>query len=434
MLASVGWCGFTAGEVAVVREYWSHAKRNQVSPLMRDGREWAPHITPEGSEYLLRLYRMYGSGKVSPVSVPVPPTLELAIWEGWAHRKYDFDTWAAENVAVAKERNIPPPEPAVFSEPQPAGMAAQLGPAPLMSEAVRPNRYKIVFHDGSTVEFGDCVRVRDRYPYYRSHSGVASVGTKVSSIPPAQLDSIFRLGGLGATEQKVFTAVSLLEGGFDSVNTYDTGLVSAGFIQFACLKSGSGSLGAALLSYKSTNPTAFGTHFRKLGLDVSAQGELEAVRLADGKVLRGPEAAQEIVADPRLAAVFVRAGRECKYWRAAQVRAAKRQFYPVEDRVTIRLNGFPYVVRVGDVVRSEAGLATLTERKVNTGNLGDLAGHIERVAAAYGITDPLDLPAIELPVVRAATYRKDFLLQSNLGKPREVDVAAFRKGRRARGG
>ncbi|MGE0001483.1 MAG: hypothetical protein AB7F50_05185 [Fimbriimonadaceae bacterium] len=433
-VAAIGHCGFSAAEVAKVREYWGEPKRNQIGPLLRDSQEWIPQITPAGSEYLLTLYRLYGAGKVAPTRVPVPPTLELALWEGWAHRKYDFDKAAATGIAQAKNLGSEPPVPIHFTEAMPAGMSAQLGSAPTMVEAVRPNRYKLVFHDGTRVEFGDCVRVRDRYPYYRAHTGVASIGTKATSLPSAELARASNQAGLSPSEQKVLLAVSLLEGGFDSVNTYDTGLVSAGFIQFACLKAGSGSLGAAMLLYKERTPTVFAANFKKLGLDVTSDGSLEAVRLSDGVVVQGSAAAAAIVADPRLAAVFVRAGRVCSYWRSTQLRSAKKMYIPTDDRVIVHLGGFPYSVRVGDVIRSEAGLATLTERKVNTGNLGDLGGQLGRIALTYGVTDPLDLPAIELAVVRAVTYRKDFLVEANLGRPREVDVAAYRQGRRSRGG
>ncbi|MCC6403410.1 MAG: hypothetical protein IT207_05315 [Fimbriimonadaceae bacterium] len=433
-LAATGQCAFTSNEVAQVLKYWSEPKRNQVSPLLRDSQEWVAQISPTGSEYLLRLYRLYGSGKVAPTRVPVPPTIELALWEGWAHRKYDFDKHAAQAVARAKNLGDVPLMSPQFAEPMPAGMAERLGEAPVMVEAVRPNRYRFVFHDGVKVEFGDCVRVRDRYPYYRAHSGVATMGTKARDLPDSELTRACNSAGLSASERRVLLAVSLLEGGFDSVNTYDTGLVSAGFIQFACLKGGSGSLGTAMLSYKERTPTAFTANFKKLGLDVTPGGELQVVRLGDGKVVEGPAAADAIVADPRLAAVFVRAGRVCPYWRGTQLRSAKRLYLPQDERVIVHLGGFPYSIRVGDVIRSEAGLATLTERKVNTGNLGDLGGVLSRIATIYGVTDPLDLPAVELPVVRAATYRKDFLLEANLGRPREVDVAAYRKGRRSRGG
>jgi hypothetical protein len=40
---------------------------------------------------------------------------------------------------------------------------------------------------------------------------------------PEELNRIFAASGLTPVEARVMRAVSLLEGGFDSINTYDTG-------------------------------------------------------------------------------------------------------------------------------------------------------------------------------------------------------------------
>lgn len=433
-LASPAWAGFTAQEAAAVRAYWAPAKRHSKAPALRDGAEWRAQITPAGSEYLLRLYKLFGPGKVPPTREPVAPTAELAAWQGWAERRYAHDHAAAAAQAAARNAGGPPPLRPQPTEPAPPGLVEQLGPPPVMVECVRPMRHTVVFHDGARVELNDHVRVRERYPYYRSHGGVAFAGTKASQLGTAKLDSLFATAGLSAAQRRVFLAVSLLEGGFDSVNTYDSGTVSAGFIQFACLKAGSGSLGAALAEAQRRWPKEFQAHFRKFGVGVTRNGELECVEIESGRPLSGAHAGAKIAADPRLAAVFVRAGQRSDAWRAAQVASAHRQFWPADDVVTVRLAGLPYSVRVGDVVRSEAGLATLLDRKVNTGKLNAFVEHAERIAPLYGIVEPADLPAIELPIVRALTYREDYLVHAGLTKPREPDVAAFRQGRRGRGG
>lgn len=401
---------------------------------MRDGLEWRAQITPAGSEYLLRLFKLFGPGKVPPTREPVAPTAELAAWQGWAERRYAHDQNAATAEAAARNAGSPVPARIPPTEPAPPGLLAELGQPPVFVECVRPMRHTVRFHDGSQVEFNDHVRVRDRYPYYRSHKGVALAGTKASQLGPAKLEDLFSTAGLSAAQRRVFLAVSLLEGGFDSVNTYDSGTVSAGFIQFACLKSGAGSLGAALAEARRRWPRQFQAEFRHFGVGVSAQGVLECVDLDTGRSLSGAEAGAEIAAEPRLAAVFVRAGRMSDAWRSAQISSAGRQFWPADDVLTVRLAGLPYSVRVGDVVRSEAGLATLLDRKVNTGKISAFVEQTERIAPLYGIVDPADLPAIELPIVRAITYREDYLLYAGLSKPREPDVAAYRRGRRTRGG
>ena len=61
-------------------------------------------------------------------------------------------------------------------------------------------------------------------------------------MPDARLKALFAAAGFTGSEQRVMKAVSRLEGGFDSVNTYDTGFVSIGFIQFITEGEGKGSL------------------------------------------------------------------------------------------------------------------------------------------------------------------------------------------------
>jgi hypothetical protein len=422
--------GFTAQQAQSATKYWAHAKRLASEPARRGGEEWVAQITPAGSLYLHSLYKLYGPGKVVPSREPEPPTPELALWQGWAHRKYDHDRAQAAEAAWARNRGKEPPAPKPYWEPAPAGLAVALGQAPVFVECVRPMRHTVTFHDGVAVTLEDHVRVRERYPYYRSHQGVVFAGDKESGPASAKIAKLAPAAGMAAKELKVFQAVSLLEGGFDSVNTYDSGVVSAGFIQFACLGEGAGSLGRALARYRDRDKAGFAKHFADLGVSVAASGRLACVVPGNGDVLEGAEAARAVAADVRLAAVFVRAGRASDGWLAAQLATAKAEYYPADDRVVVMLGNAPTEVRVGDVVRTEAGLATLTERKVNTGKLLGFAEHVARIAAAYGITDRLDLPAIELPVVRAMTYRKDFLLAPGLEKPRPVDVQAYRKGRR----
>jgi hypothetical protein len=224
-------------------------------------------------------------------------------------------------------------------------------------------------------------------------------------------------------------AVSMLEGGFDSINTYDTGYVSVGFIQFACLADGTGSLGEMMRHYKSTNPKGFQSDFRNYGIDVDGNC-LVAFDIDNGVERCGPEAALQIIHDKRLIAVFQRAGLKSKAFRVAQLQAAKNQFYPGGDRITVNLGGTDYSVKVCDVFRTEAGLATLMDRKVNTGKMAGLKETIERFANQYGILQPSELSDIEYPVTRAMTYRQDYLLATSLSKPRDNAVGLSRRGTR----
>ena len=118
-------------------------------------------------------------------------------------------------------------------------------------------------------------------------------------------------------------AVSILEGGFDSVNTYDTGYVSVGFIQFASLKEGGGSLGAVLKNFKAADPLAFASDFHRFGVDVDETGHLVVVDPTSGAVATGAEANARIIEDKRLIAVFGRAGARAKV--SAPPRSAPRR-------------------------------------------------------------------------------------------------------------
>ena len=187
------------------------------------------------------------------------------------------------------------------------------------------------------------------------------------SISGDRIDHLFRLAGVEPKVANVMKAVSALEGGFESVNTYDTGYVSVGFIQFASLKEGAGSLGAMLLRYKTGDATNFDHDFRQYGVDVTSNGQLAVLDPATGQECQGPDANARIIADKRLIAVFGHAGSQSDAFIAAQIAAAKDQFYPGADTVSVMLGGQPQVVKVSDLIASEAGMATLMDRKVNTG-------------------------------------------------------------------
>jgi hypothetical protein len=306
---------------------------------------------------------------------------------------------------------------------------------PPFAEAVLPSRHVVTFHDGTSLEYVDNLKMRPSFAYYRFRHGVKSGGVRVREMPASELQGLFKSAGLDARAQRIFAAVSLLEGGFDSVNTYDTGYVSVGMIQFACLQGGAGSLGEVLQQWKRASPAAYQRNFRAFGLDVDAEGRLVALEIGTGEERVGADAALQIIADKRLTAVFQRAGRVCRDFRVAQLRTAYERFYPADERVDVLLGGKTVSVRVGDVFRSEAGMATVMDRKVNTGKLEGLGAAIEEAAADFGIVDPAELPVLEYALVRSYTYRKDYLVAEDLSKPRMVTASVFRQGtRKGRGG
>ncbi|MFX8844715.1 hypothetical protein ABTM93_19935, partial [Acinetobacter baumannii] len=83
---------------------------------------------------------------------------------------------------------------------------------------------------------------------------------------------------------------------------------------------------------------------------VSDSGELVALDLSSGNELSGQEAALKIVDDKRLVAVFQRAGSQSPSFKSAQLRTAKKLYYPGDDFITANFNGEPTKVRVGDFI------------------------------------------------------------------------------------
>ena len=396
---------------------------------------WQVRLTTTGSQWLWTLTR----GKKIP---PTQVAQGQPNWESWITAKLLHDRWealktarAANLEAIGKavpkpDANTPlnePPLPGVM----PADLLAALGPAPALAEAVAPLTHRVTFDD-LALQYEDNVRVGSpRYAYYRFTDGVRSEGVPVKKMAKADLDRLFRLAGVDETGARVMRGVSILEGGFDSINTYDTGFVSVGFIQFATLKEGGHSLGQVLKSFKTTDPLGFAADFHRFGVDVSDGGLLTIVDPTSGAVAVGPDANARIIEDKRLIAVFQRAGIKSEGFRAAQVRMAKALYWPADDRVNVLLNGFPTLVRVGDIVTSEAGLATLFDRKVNTGHIDALGDAATRVSVAQSLTSVADLAKYEKTLIALIRYRRDYLADPSLSQPSEppsvVPVASLRR-------
>jgi hypothetical protein len=315
--------------------------------------------------------------------------------------------------------------------PIPEDLLALAGNPPSFAAAAVPMRHEVRFDDGFEVAYHDFVPMRARFAFFRFPQGVMSGGQVVRRLPERELADLLRDAGVSESQGRVLRAVSLLEGGFDSVNTYDTGFVSVGFIQFASLSGGSGALGTMLLRMKTESGPAFEQDFRRFGIDVTDRGILQVLDLTTGALLVGPDAAREVIEDKRLIAVFQRAGLRSRGFRLAQIREAMAQFYPADDAVSILGPSGAMFGRVSDFVKSEAGLATLMDRKVNTGRLDPLVDVVTRVAQARRVTNLRDLASFEREIIEAMRYRKNYLEDPDLGQPPAVGAAPRRTDRRA---
>lgn len=399
-----------------------------------------------------------------------PPALpEIADWETWMARRITWDKSGVDGGPAC-----PPPGP------MPASLKQALGEPPPLFVRVRPTRYTVTFAPEDAPApfvYTDTIPFGDRYAYYRSSNGVVRYGQPIKNYggaDKARIDQLFARAGRDTFERNVLQAVSRFEGGFEAVNTYDTGFLSVGFIQFITARNGDGSLAAVLQRHKTDNPDDFQATFRRFGVDVTVDGLIAVLDPATGNELRGASAVQKIIDDKRLTAVFERAGHTDGF-RLAQVLIARSRYWPGDDPVTVPLatvyeqpdaQSMPVVsgvfygatapaaqetaaaarqverqtsnpayrswvetrilsARVSDLVRSEAGMATLMDRKVHRGNIRAINEVAATLMREHKLANIEDLARHERALVAAMKHRGDFLSDSILGQPKETAGHAF---------
>jgi len=435
---------FTDAEKQAVMQFWAQPGR-YVESLPPDADKSGPsqvRLTVEGSVWLREYNRLRGMNKVPPTTTAKPQNDQQKVWQDWIDAKIERDRWLAMQIAIDTNRkltghetklderalpNSEPPDPG----PAPAELVAFAGDPPKFAETVVPMQHVIAFDDGTRIAFDDNVKMRKNYAYYRFRQGVNWDGDTIKSMPEDHLHDLCQKAGVTDSEFRVMKAVSMLEGGFDAINTYDTGFVSVGFIQFATLKDGGNSFGDMMRLYKDQDPQDFQTDFRRFGIDVTADSKLACVDPATGAELTGEVAVRKVIDDPRLIAVFEYDGERSDAYDAMQLRAAKAQFYPAADPLILNMNGQILSGKVSDVFQSEAGLATLMDRKVNTGKLDLLQATLQDFAAANQVTSLADLAKYEHDIIVAMQYRRDFLASADLSQP---DASIRSKPLPSRGG
>ncbi len=381
---------------------------------------WQVRLTVAASKWFWNYQRATGAGKLPPSQDPVVPTPG---WEDWIKAKLAYDRAACQAIADAANAALKgaaaPSAPALppAPGPVPADMLKAMGNPPAFASVVAPLQHTIVFAGGDTYSFADNVPMRQRFAYYRSEQGVMDAGAPLRNVPRAELGALFEAAGMNPTEQHVFQAVSPLEGGFDAINTYDTGYISIGFIQFISGEEGNRSLLEVLTRHRKDAPEDFARTFHAFGIDATDDGVLVVVDPATGAELVGAEAVRRVIEDKRLIAVFQRAGRRSREFRIAQVHIAKDHYWAGDDPFTIEIDGQTITGKVSDVVRSEAGLATLFDRKVNRGSISPFADELKKAMVKRGIKDLAGAAACEREVIAACKYRHDFLADKSLTQP-----------------
>lgn len=422
---------FSDNDKRAIQAFWKQSGRYFVDFQSQEN-PYQGRLTPEGSVWLYDYAK-----KISPNSGKMIPGADLTaqndrqkVWNDWIEKKYSFEESQAEVLSHKKSLEIGAPgNPLAKLLDNPGAAPADLvkfaGEPPTFVRPVIVRTHNIQFED-IKLELTDNVKVRRKYAYFRFNEGVMHSGTRMSGKSLDELKPLFSKAGVDESQLKVMAAVSLLEGGFDSLNTYDTGYVSVGFIQFACLKGGAGSLGQVMLTMKQNDAEAFNRDFRRYGLDVTEKGELIALKLDSLDEMIGPDAALQVIKDVRLAAVFQRAGRVSPAFRESQITTALNMYYPANDPITVKVGSKTYTGSVNSVIKTEAGMATLMDRKVNTGSLGNLESAVAAIMASYKLSAIEQVAEFEQELVNAMRYRKSYLSDPNLTKPKASSRSASR--------
>jgi hypothetical protein len=203
----------------------------------------------------------------------------------------------------------------------------------------------------------------------------------VGTAPPSAISlADYRALGLTADQAAALKLMSTHEGNFDAINTYDRALVSVGFIQFA----GGRGLPRYLALLKARQPAKFRDLLQKLGIEVEftvAGGAVASPRVAvldpaGSAVLRGAAAEAAIRDDKRLTAALILSGRD-RDVQLAQIEAAVRDYVLPALNGAVSWAGRGGRARLGDLLRSQKGMAALFDRAIQEG-LGAARRRFER--------------------------------------------------------
>jgi hypothetical protein len=417
---------FSDADRAAAVAYWSMPSRLQVTtpPDVTDKGVWRVHLTPEGSLWLWKYQNAIGASKAPPTQDPVqaPVPVSTAIWKTWVDARIAYDRFTATNVANSLNASLKLPAQPVTAIPPdpgpiPTDLLAAVGDPPRFASVVTPVQATIAFDDGTSYAYIDNVPIRPAYAYYRFPQGTVSYGKKVKDLPQTDLQTLFNTAGFSPSEQRIAMAVSALEGGFDSINTYDTGFVSVGFLQFTTGAEGHGSLLEVMAREKQEQPAQFRQDFQRLGIDVTPDGYLDCVDPRTGAEVWGSDAVQLVIGDKRLTSAFEHAGATSLAFRVAQVEVAKAHYWPTDDPINVTINGQACRCKVCDIIHSEAGIATLFDRKVNRGTIEPVSQIVSQIIAAHRLATVYDAARYEKAIIAALKYRADYLKNRDLSQP-----------------
>lgn len=291
----------------------------------------------------------------------------------WLQRFEAYEIWQLRQTGVAPE--VPGAAPHKLSE--------AVGRAPPSPAFEKVTKHEITMPDGSTkVTYKDHPVAND-YEYLRDNTGVGRGGQKLKNRKDIE-EQFAKAGITDESQKRVLRAVSEVEGGFEAVNTYDTGFVSVGIIQFITGENGKGSLAEMLRKTKAADASQFATYFHNLGIDVDKNGVV-VVDPETGAVLHGSDAVSAIIRDKRLTAIFEQAGLNSSACQTAQMKTSVEKYYAAnfafqDIKVALFTGGGESKYFYGSKALSKAqakakkvgGDATATELPAISGKYGDL--------------------------------------------------------------
>lgn len=221
-----------------------------------------------------------------------------------------------------------------------------------------------------TASFRD--NVKSIYTVFRN--GVSYAGSSRPQFPISVYESV----GLNDAQARALRFVSLHEGCFDAINSYDKAIFSFGFIQFTASQATGSSLSQVLAHYKHNCPDLFRKYFIAAGIDVGYILDNGAVRAPITVVALHGKTGERLVNDAAFSYIkdniqlygpFIQSGYEPTMVRE-QLRIASYMYVQKALTMTtsITVLGQKFTIPlISQVVQSEGMSTILIDLAVNRG-------------------------------------------------------------------
>ncbi len=300
-------------------------------------------------------------------------------------------------VAGTKPPVTPPVKPPVVTPPKPPVKPVVTPPDSALSDidkiAIAREQYKVtkIVKDTHnqytfscsnpsggmiTASFRD--NVKSSYKVY--NNGISYPGQAMPQLPISLYQSV----GLDEAQAKALRYVSMHEGKFDAINSYDKAIFSFGFIQFTGSNiTGGGSLGILLAFYKTNCPDLFKRYFGSVGIDVhfnlknnvidpSIPVTVSVINEMTGEKATGDNAWKYIKDNLPLIGPFIQSAYEPMMVRE-QLRVASMMYVAtaLKLKVSVPVFGKPLPSTVlSQILHSEGAVTLLIDLCVNRGSGG----------------------------------------------------------------